>query len=209
MRDAKHYYGLTLERGTISVTQGEDDSIYAYRQINEVELIRSAIIQMNDVMYQVGKLDFENKSGNGSVNGNSFGGYSFAHQSTMNIGKEYKFTITGYSSDMLTPGGVYKSSFQINLPESSTYRSMGTQGGYPTSFDSTTITVKSNDSSNSLSSYCGNINFSLSSHSSGSLSCGNTSISMSSDTARRKWIPFKLNGDENWYHDNSTYGWWN
>ena len=208
LRDAKHYYSLTLTRGTISQTIGNDDSVYAYRQITTSELIRAAMIQMNDVMYKVGKLDFENKNGGGSVNNEACGTYAFAHQSTINIGKEYKYTITAYCSDMESPAGVNVSAFKITIPESSTYRNMGTQGGYPKSFDSTTITITSYDNNNNLDTYKGTITFNLSSASSASLSLGNTSISISSEEIRRKWIPFKLYDDDNWYHTSSTYGWW-
>ncbi len=211
LRDAKHYYSITLD----SVTIGDDDSVYAYRQISTTELIRSAMIQMNDVMYRVGKLDFENKSGSGSIHDvaadedRDFGSYAFAHQSTINMGKEYKYSITNYSSDMSSPSNSAVSSVQISVPESSTYRDHLGTGGYPKSFNSTTITVRPNDSENKLETYSGTITLSISSYKSASLSCNGTSISISDSTTRRNWIPFKLDDDDDWYHENSSYKWWN
>ena len=211
LRDAKHYYSITLD----SVTIGDDDSVYAYRQISTTELIRSAMIQMNDVMYRVGKLDFENKSGSGSIHDvaadedRDFGSYAFAHQSTINMGKEYKYSITNYSSDMSSPSNSAVSSVQISVPESSTYRNQLGTGGYPKSFNSTTITVRPNDSENKLETYSGTITLSISSYKSASLSCNGTSISISDSTTRRNWIPFKLDDDDDWYHENSSYKWWN
>ncbi|MBR4629760.1 MAG: hypothetical protein IKO57_04885 [Treponema sp.] len=211
LRDAKHYYQLTLVRQgqseTKTVTIGNDDSVYGYRQITTNELIRSAMIQMNDVMYKIGELDFDTQeTGSGTISGS----YEINHDSKTS--PSYTYSITNYSTDLSTPGESEKGFISITIPKSKIQRQsllgQSWSGSYPVSFDSTTITVKPNDSANKLETYSASIAFSLSSYKSASLSCNGTSISISSAEERRKWIPFKLHDDDNWYHENPSYGWW-
>jgi len=188
---------------------GNDKSIFAYRQISDLELIRSAIITLNTGMYKIGKLDFETES----YAGDNSGTISATHQSTMNIGKEYKFAAINYAPNTESPSGDSVCSFVITS-EFSAYRNLGTQGGYTKSIDSTSISVApySNSSDynvNNLETYTGTISFTLGSNESASISCNNYSISITDATTRRFYIPFIMYGDENWYHENSTYGWWN
>lgn len=212
LRDAKHYYKISFngKEGTDEeLSIGNDKSIFAYRQISDLELIRSAIITLNTGMYKIGKLDFETES----YAGDNSGTISATHQSTMNIGKEYKFAAINYAPNTENPSGDSVCSFVITS-EFSAYRNLGTQGGYTKSIDSTSISVSpySNSSDynvNNLETYTGTISFTLGSNESASISCNNYSISITDATTRRFYIPFIMYGDENWYHENSSYDWWN
>ncbi|MCH5291408.1 MAG: fibronectin type III domain-containing protein [Treponema sp.] len=50
LRDAKHYYQLTLKRGSTEGTVGDDDSVYAYRQITDAELIKIVTLILADTI---------------------------------------------------------------------------------------------------------------------------------------------------------------
>ena len=212
LRDAKHYYKISFngkEGSSEELSIGNDKSIFAYRQISDLELIRSAIITLNTGMYKIGKLDFETES----YAGDNSGTISATHQSTMNIGKEYKFAAINYAPNTESPSGDSVCSFVITS-EFSAYRNLGTQGGYTKSIDSTSISVApySNSSDynvNTLETYTGTISFTLGSNESASISCNDYSISITDATTRRFYIPFIMYGDENWYHENSSYDWWN
>ena len=206
LRDAKHYYSITLTRGAVSESQGKDGEYYAYRQISPIELVRAAMIQMSAVMNGVGKLDTETESGEGSVRGS----YIFTHQSTMNMGKDYKYSISNYSSALNTKCGKKVYSFQISVPNGSIVKrdQLGV-GGYPKSFNSTTVNISPIDSLNTLESYSGSITFEMSGYTSASFSCKGETISINNNAEnRRKWIPFKLHGDDTDYSESSAYGWW-
>ena len=164
------------------------------------------MIQMSAVMNGVGKLDTETESGEGSVSGS----YIFTHQSTMNMGKDYKYSISNYSSALNTKCGKKVYSFQISVPNGSIVkRDQPGIGGYPKSFNSTTVNISPIDSLNTLESYSGSITFEMSGYTSASFSCKGETISINNNAEnRRKWIPFKLHGDDTDYSESSAYGWW-
>ena len=55
LRDAKHFYSVSLNRGDQEpVMQAADNSIYAYRQISDVELCKCVSLIIADALYQLG-----------------------------------------------------------------------------------------------------------------------------------------------------------
>lgn len=223
LRDTKHYYSAYLTRGAISTRQAEDESIYAYRQISDEELIKISMLLLTDGFYRVGKLDFNseyypNVALTDKYNGLHFdGSISFVHKDQTN--KQYTYAFTDYSPYINTPTGNQVQSYIIDC-SGLCYRTLGTQGGYPVKFDSTTISVKPKDtelSESKFGSYYGTVTFNIDDYTKGNISCNKTTISITSENMRRKYFPLKMcthqdifsSTNEDWYFESTEYGWWN
>ncbi|MCR5699297.1 MAG: hypothetical protein K6G52_06625, partial [Treponemataceae bacterium] len=132
LRDATHYYQLTLVRGDISATVGNDDSVSAWRMINDYEFAKMVMAVINDGMYKIGKLDFETES---HSDDNSGGTVQFTHNASFQVGKEYDYTFTNYAPLLDTPSG--QSCGLLKVSGSGVcYRNSSFSGSYPESFDS-------------------------------------------------------------------------
>lgn len=203
LRDAKHYYSANLTRGSVTVRQAEDESVYAYRQISDEEFVKSAMIYLNEGLYTLGKLDFESKTFSGSLDGSITG----FHRSTMNIGKGYDINLTNYVTEINTPQDSLVSLYKINASLDAS-RPMGTQGGPINEIKETSISISPYNEF-LPSSYSGVIQFSLENEKKASLKYGSVDKTTSSAEERRSWVPFCIYNDETWYQNNSRYGWWN
>ncbi len=207
LRDAKHYYSIELKRTQKSgeeVSVVLDDGKYAYRNISDLEFAKLVMAEFSNALINIDILNFETKS-----DGNA----SFNHQSVMQLGHDYKYIFSDYSSSMLTPAGNFVNSITINCKDGICSRQLSGVGGYPKSFNSVTLNISKEDKNKTIPPcYEGSITFSLSSHDNASITVNrnpSVSITMDSDEKRRIFVPFKLYGDENIYYQNSSYGWWN
>lgn len=203
LRDAKHYYSVNLTRGTITVRQAEDESVYAYRQISDEEFTKAVMVYVTEGLSVIGKLDFESKSFSGSIDG-TITGY---HRSTMNMGKGYDINMTNYTTTINTPHETPVSLFKITTKMNASRDQLGI-GGFIKTIEETSISATPYLES-LPSSYYGTITFSLSNEKTVTLKCKSVDISTNSVDSRRRWVPFCIYNDENWYQDNSEYGWWN
>lgn len=203
LRDAKHYYSANLTRGAITVRQAEDESVYAYRQISDEEFTKAVMVYVTEGLSVIGKLDFESKSFSGSIDG-TITGY---HRSTMNIGKGYDINMTNYTTTINTPHETPVSLFKITTKMNASRDQLGI-GGFIKNIEETSISATPY---NELlpSSYYGTITFSLSNEKTATLKCKSVNITTNSVDSRRRWVPFCIYKDENWYQKNSDYGWWN
>lgn len=197
LRDAKHYYSLEFKRGDKSVALGDDNSVYAYRNVNDCEFAKMVMAVMSNAMINIDILDFENKS-----DGNA----SFTHDAFLQLGYNYNFRFNNYTSNLLMPGGNYVGSLSISCSGTVT-RNLPGSGGYPKNTTGE-VTITVNKTGDLPDSYCKSIKFNLKKHNEAYITVGSTSIEMKNDDLRRIYVPFKLHDDENNYYQTQKYGWW-
>lgn len=207
LRDAKHYYRIRCnfidKNGTI--VDLPDDSVYAYRQITEEELVKVTMLAFSDGTERIGNLNFENKDiyANGTFNGNLS---AYHNGNKINLGTEYKLSFLNYSPIYNTPSNKTSTIITINA-EVTTNRKLSGIGSYPVSFNTTEIYVSPADEKiSTLSSYTKTVSFSLSSKSSATIKCGDLDKTLNEDE-RPYWLPMKLDGDK-CYNKEKDYGWW-
>ena len=211
LRDAKHYYSLELVRGDDSYVIGGDGSKYTYRNINDYELAKITMLVFSDGMRQIGKLSFDNPIEKGD--GASGGKIEADHEGKTS--KTYNYKFINYAPKLEIPAGDKVSLITINTEKKNCYRFLGTQGGWPKTFDSVYINVKSNDIL-MPSSYNEEITFALSSHGNATIKANTTTIIMNNDELRRVFVPFKVSLEQTIFSETTdaaytkdpTYGWW-
>lgn len=207
LRDAKHYYRIRCnfidKNGTI--VDLPDDSVYAYRQITDEELVKVTMLAFSDGTERIGNLNFENKDiyANGTFNGNLS---AYHNGNKINWGTEYKLSFLNYSPIYNTPSNKNSTIITINA-EVTTNRKLPGSGSYPVSFNTTEIYVSPADEKiSTLSSYTKTVSFSLSSKSSATIKCGDLDKTLNEDE-RPYWLPMQLDGDK-CYNKEKDYGWW-
>lgn len=207
LRDAKHYYRIRCnfidKNGTI--VDLPDDSVYAYRQITDEELVKVTMLAFSDGTERIGNLNFENKDiyANGTFNGNLS---AYHNGNKIKWGTEYKLSFLNYSPIYNTPSNKNSTIITINA-EVTTNRKLPGSGSYPVSFNTTEIYVSPADEKiSTLSSYTKTVSFSLSSKSSATIKCGDLNKTLNEDE-RPYWLPMKLDGDK-CYNKEKEYGWW-
>ena len=208
LRDYKHYYQLVLTRGTSSFGIGDDESIYAYRQISDAELVKCISLIFADAINQ---------------SGISSGGDRTCQ------GENGTFTITHASASKTiewgTNGNDYKHIFRSGVPYNteSSFNSAWTvnmaQTSSRSSVDSTKLYYLPEQTINvshecGLSSYSGTVSITVgetgykgwtvlsdgvtTSYVGAFKANGSTikTISDSSETELKKWFPFELAADK-------------
>lgn len=207
LRDSKHYYRIRCnfidKNGTI--VDLPDDSVYAYRQITDEELVKVTMLAFSDGTERIGNLNFENKDiyANGTFNGNLS---AYHNGNKIKWGTEYKLSFLNYSPIYNTPSNKNSTIITINA-EVTTNRKLPGSGSYPVSFNTTEIYVSPADEKiSTLSSYTKTVSFSLSSKSSATIKCGDLNKTLNEDE-RPYWLPMKLDGDK-CYNKEKEYGWW-
>lgn len=211
LRDAKHYYRIRCnfidKNGTIVDLPG--DTVYAYRQITDEELVKVTMLAFSDGTERIGNLNFENKDiyANGTFNGNLS---AYHNGNKPKWGTEYKLSFLNYSpiynTIYNTPSNKNSTIITINA-EVTTNRKLPGSGSYPVSFNTTEIYVSPADEKiSTLSSYTKTVSFSLSSKSSATIKCGDLNKTLNEDE-RPYWLPMKLDGDK-CYNKEKEYGWW-
>lgn len=207
LRDAKHYYRIrcSFKDKNNTTVDLPDDSVYAYRQITDEELVKVTMLAFSDGTERIGNLNFENKDiyANGTFNGNLS---AYHNGNKINWGTEYKLSFLNYSPIYNTPSNKNSTIITINA-EVTTNRKLPGSGSYPVSFNTTEIYVSPADEKiSTLSSYTKTVSFSLSSKSSATIKCGDLDKTLNEDE-RPYWLPMKLDGDK-CYNKEKEYGWW-
>lgn len=207
LRDSKHYYRIRCsfidKNGTI--VDLPDDSVYAYRQITDEELVKVTMLAFSDGTERIGNLNFEKKDiyANGTFNGNLS---AYHNGNKINWGTEYKLSFLNYSPIYNTPSNKNSTIITINA-EVTTNRKLPGSGSYPVSFNTTEIYVSPADEKiSTLSSYKKTVSFSLSSKNSATIKCGDLNKTLN-ENERPYWLPMKLDGDK-CYNKEKDYGWW-
>lgn len=227
LRDAKHYYQIQLTSENGTATEAEDNSIYAYRNITDEELVKATMLNIAYAFYLNGggPEDLTNveskayeyvgdKKLTSSVTGgtSSFGsrGLISALVWDSEVGK-YKadVSMTNYTENMLTPSGNYATFITISMSDVST-RTKGLSDSYLDKFRTEKFAVTvSNVDSNSKVDYSTVLTVTCTSDSSLTvIKDDKTIISATDKDTRRQWFPIQIGSDDNYWFKNSTYGWW-
>ncbi len=193
LRDAKHYYAITLSRGGTSYELGKDNSVYGYREITDLEFAKMVMALFSNPMAYIDKLDDKNDSlPDSSV--------VYKHQGALS--HDFVFTYTNYAPEFEVISGVVQSQLSISCTGTAK-RSQAGIGGYPKSILSTTITTKKLDNK-MPNCYAGSITFELTEQKVAIINGENYN-----EDKRKIFVPFKIHGDDTSYYKNTTYGWWN
>ena len=193
LRDAKHYYAITISRGGTSYELGKDNSVYGYREITDLEFAKMVMALFSNPMAYIDKLDDKNDSlPDSSV--------VYKHQGALS--HDFVFTYTNYAPEFEVTSGVVQSQLSISCAGTAK-RSQAGIGGYPKSILSTTITTKKLDNK-MPNCYAGSITFELTEQKVAIINGENYN-----EDKRKIFVPFKIHGDDTSYYKNTAYGWWN
>ncbi len=227
LRDAKHYYKIELTSENGKATEAGDNSIYAYRNITDEELVKAAMLNIAYAFYleSGGPKDLTNveskayeyvgdKTLTSSVTSGtaSFGSRSLISALVWDseVGK-YKANVsmTNYTENMLTPSGNYATFITVSMSNVST-RTKGLSDAWLDKFRTEKFSVTvSNVDSNSKVDYSTVLTVTCTSDSALTvIKDSKTIISATDKDTRRQWFPIQIGSDDNYWFKNSTYGWW-
>ena len=241
LRSPKHYYRIAGFRtytkdevtATVNCTAGEDLSVYAYRNLTDTEIARSALLTMTYGFYQEagGSADYSNvgeellydKDG-GTITTSNGGTAVFEtigfFSNSIDWGK-YKasFSYNNFAPEMLTPSGETCNFLSIGIAESS-IRLKGWDDSYPYNFrtdggidittslaDSTLTGISADATVHFLCNDVGGTGLVVTVTRDGTTTelCN---VTGDVDT-RRRWLPMMMvDSDSAYLIKNSTYGWW-
>ncbi len=217
LRDAKHYYSIELIRGEKSVIL--DNSVYAYRNISEKELVKSALLTMAYGFYldAGGERSLSNVNDKLSYNENKTitdgnGSAVFGGRSLLGITEAGKYkadvSMTDFSPLQLTPAGKDTATVAVTMSKVST-RTLGLSNRYLDKFRSEGFTVNVHGvDQNMPSSYSADLTMSCTGKSNLIIQIGSNSIVDTNSTdIRRVYFPIQMDESHYWLKD-SNYGWW-
>ncbi len=233
LRNAKHYYKVVLTgEETPEVELGGDDeintdfAIYAYRQITNEELTKSAMLVLAYGFYKNGggaddlssvESELEYKAGNNLTTSNG-GSATFGSRSLISallwdseVGK-YKadVSMSNYAPSQLLPTGDYVSLISVSMSNVST-RTDGLSDSYLNKFRTEGFKVTVNNVVSELSklkSYSGELTVTCTSSSELKIiKDGTTLVDTNDSSVRRKWFPIQISDDHCWIKS-TDYGWW-
>lgn len=231
LRDAKHYYSLTLERAGLSEAAviGEDDSVYGYRQISDAELIRTTMLSLEKAIVDTGMETRTTGTWHliGGAGIEYVSGYTGQFGWLQDKSSKFNWYITDYAPTFSSTPGLNKT-----LPGFLTLSDPNTTGNrrgrkYAETIKFFCYDETSNYSSSklismnltpteyygiSLESYSAELQFAVSSSNftANVLHNGNktSSVSATNSDAVKRWCPINVDGNGN-NENNSTCGWWN
>ena len=221
LRDAKHYYSLELIRGDKSVELGIDDSVYAYRNITQKELVKCALLNMAYGFYinASGKDDLSNvdsklgyDDGNKSPSINGSGTAQFGKRSLLGISEAGKYSASVSMSDFaplqLTPGGNKSCVVAITMSDVST-RTKSLTDTCLDKFRTENFELKVTKAYSELpDSYSGTFIMKCTGSDNLVIQSGSTVIiNAANSDARRCYFPIRMNDDHYWLKT-QKYGWW-
>ena len=223
LRDAKHYYSIELIRGDKSVIL--DNSVYAYRNISDKELVKCALLTMAYGFYvgSGGERDLSNVSnhfkygdnktvtdGNGSA---VLGDYSYLWGDP---GKyESKVTMTDYAPLQKNPAGTYTSVVKISMSKVPV-RIHGLSDWYLDRFQNSNhilsvrpVTSIDPNEKDLPSSYSADLTFTCSGNGNLKVEINkNTVVDTGDSNVRKVYFPLQIYSDSHYWLMDSTYGWW-
>ena len=216
LRDAKHYYSITLKRGDVETELGSEGNVYAFRNINDKEFAKMVMLAFSDGISKIGELSFDDGTKECK---DGLGGKATAKHEKR-VSDKYIYSFDNYRPKMETPAGDIYTSFKISA-DGNVYRHSTVSGSYPLKFDNVTITVATTDDKMPDSYKNRIVNFSLEIETkldwftyifksiSGNISVNNSSItSLDTKDKCRIYVPCRLWYEEAEYYKDKTYGWW-
>lgn len=154
LRDAKHYYKLTLKRDDAEINIGAEKDVFAFRQITDEELTKAAMLAFSYTCYlkMGGKADLSNvntpqkygEGGKKTLTSEQNGGTAIFEWQGIYPWKTFGyayFTFDNYAPAMITPSGVTTSFLALTIPKTEMYTQDAASNAYPTEIKETTITV--------------------------------------------------------------------
>ena len=224
LRNAKHYYKIVFpqSKNTPETALGDEQDIYAYRQITDEELVKSSLLVMAYAFYlnAGGKADLSNTGSRLMYNGGSSlsslngGSAVFGGRSLLGISEAGKYkanvSMTSYAPSQLMPDGNTSIMLALSMTDVST-RTLGAADRYLDKFrtENFHVTVAPVDSElQKLGSYTKE--FTVTCTGSGNLTVkinGSPIVSATNADDRRTWFPIQIDDDHCWIND-SSYGWW-
>lgn len=234
LRDAKHYYTLTLEKGTNTAEIGKDKNIYAYRQINDVELVRATSLILSNIIKQTG------------INGNYGTGKDFGSEDQVvgttgtfqwgsDTGSNLKWQLNNFTYYFTEIPGKSDSGIDSFIKIEDTNTSKSNRGakqsstlkhisacgenskwniiGYPDFSITGLIPITVTSVNIPLESYSGTVGLAAKNDQFSATVKHNSTQTFATGTVSgsdsvKRWCPAPLDG--NGYNGtNSTYGWWN
>ena len=224
LRDAKHYYAITLSRGGASYELGKDNSVYGYREITDKELVKCALLNLAYGFYLDGGGDTElNNVGNQLVYNNSdFEGNGATglkeREYIWGEGDKYnaKVYMTEYAPLLKNPGNTRTNVVKVSFPDTSVkFKGAGNKYYFLKFNNSFTLTV-AKTATEMPDSYSGELT--ITSDGTDSLLVkknGSTIVDINNNESRRIYFPAQISSDDSkkdekqcWIK-NSSYGWWN
>lgn len=216
LRDAKHYYSITLKRGDVETELGSEGNVYAFRNINDKEFAKMVMLAFSDGISKIGELSFDDGTKECK---DGLGGKATAKHEKR-VSDKYIYSFDNYRPKMESPAGDIYTSFKISA-DGNVYRHSTVSGSYPLKFDNVTITVATTDDKMPDSYKNRSVNFSLEIETkldwftyifksiSGNISVNNSSItSLDTKDKCRIYVPCRLWYEEAEYYKDKTYGWW-
>lgn len=222
LRDAKHYYALSLENEKTSVFINNDDKVYAYRDITQKELIKCALLTMAYGFYLDGggEENLSNVSNhfkygnNKTINGRN--GYAYFSKGTYHANGKYDANITmnAFAPLQKNPANQYTSLVQVSMSNVG-IKIQGTADYYLFKFDSSDflVSVRPDNLSDEKplpSSYSADFKMTCTGYNNLKIEIDNEPIVSTNDKEIRKvYFPLQIhNDDQHYWITNSTYGWW-
>lgn len=221
LRDAKHYYSLELFRGDKSVIL--DNSVYAYREISEKELVKCALLTMAYGFYSEagGAPDYSNINAKfeykNSITISGGKGNAFFQKGDYQVSGKYnaKVTMDNFAPLQKNPAGKETSVVSVSM-SNITIKIQGTWDYYIFKFDDEnfTVSVKAvNDDSSERklpSSYTKDMTMKCTGSNNLKIVINNqTIVDTSDETIRKIYFPIQLHkADSHYWLVDSTYGWW-
>lgn len=228
LRDAKHYYSLTLVRESTSVSLAEDDSVYACRQLSDAEIARAAMLALSYGFYvhdsgvpDYSKAESQHKYGDaGTVTGGE-GTMSFSNGKSLGveaIGK-YKatYSLTGnFAPSQMTPGGRPGTCVGISSgsPFTGSFWIRGKADYFLFEFKNEDCIIVNKADTSIPVDYSATISFICSDADSITLKITRNAketilCNSKSDGPRRKrWCPMQIHSYKRYEITNPEYGWW-
>lgn len=235
LRDAKHYYRIKCQylnsQGVIAETTGQ--SVYAYRNITDEELTKSAMLAISYAFYlnDGGKEDYSNisnifKYGEEGYFGTGFGYAKFSDSARGGgIGKyQMSFSFNRYIPEQLTPSGIKTSFLEINtLSASSMLVIKGDLDRYffkTNGDDGIDFRIENSESGDNLPNYLADINVSFEYTDNLTLKITRNQkqqkniISTTDRENRKRWLPLQIQENslfkntQKYELHNKDYGWW-
>lgn len=245
LRDGKHYYRLVAKRKfkptedsdeiTIYASVGDDMSVWAYRQITDEELAKSAMLALSYAFYlnDGGKEDLSNvldgdsnkqfKYGGGhTFNSANGGSVTFDNREEYGIFSSYsgkyhaKYSLSNkYAPNQLTPSGKYTTFLGLSNgnPFDGGFRIKGNADNYIYQFANEDSIDVSSGSSDYQDIYTAVLKFSCSGTNNLKLSItrnGETKelVNTNDNTTRKRWFPMQIHDNKGYEIKSTFYGWW-
>ncbi len=220
LRDAKHYYYITLERqGQSAVELYKNKTVYAYRNISPLELVKCALLQMSYGFYldcggdkELTKINDRLKypdSNKTITDGNGSASFTTTSYLWIPAGKyEASVTMSNFAYQQLNPGGTYTSVVKLSM-SNVYFRLRGLSDSYVDLFrtENFTINVRPVDSK-MPSSYSADLTMKCTGQNNLTVTNGSFTVSASSINERRKYLPLQMDDDGHYWLKDTGLGWW-